>query len=50
MSASSAETFARAATSGNKSAEEKLMLIARSLAELAQAVGQIQIGSQQLKR
>ncbi len=42
MSAKNAENYARAATSANKDTDEKLKLIAQSLAELAKVVGQIQ--------
>ncbi len=42
MSAKNAENYARAATSANKDTDEKLKLIAQSLAELAIVVGQIQ--------
>jgi hypothetical protein len=42
MSAKDAETFARQAMSRNKDTDEKLRLIARAIAELAQTIAQIE--------
>ena len=42
MSAQGAETYARQAQSSNKTTDEKIELIAKSLVELAKVVGKIQ--------